>query len=146
MKMAHNIKRQKSFSTSSKPVGTASQSSPKSAELRSQAVGGPLLNEIFTESNLDNPNLLLSSDVLSRDLESDNFDNLLGDDSVNKDLDQFNFEIEEKNTNQLLVCDICVKQFAKLHHFVLHLKSHTGKFVCMICEKVSIKNLQRVVK
>lgn len=132
MKMAHPP-------TLSKPARTVSQSPPKSAKSKSQAVGGPLLNEIFTESDPDNPNLLLSSDVLGRDLESDTFDNLLGDDSVNKDLDQFNFEIEEKNTGQLLVCDICVKQFGKLPHFILHLKSHTGKFVCTICEKVSIK-------
>lgn len=136
--MVHNAKPPKNSSTLSKLARTVSDSPPKSA--KSQVVGGPLLNELFTESDLDNPNQMLSSDTTNLDLESDNFNNLLGDDSVNKDLDQFNFEIEDENTNRLLVCDICIKQFSKLYHLVLHLKSHTGKFICTKCEKVSTEN------
>lgn len=97
-------------------------------------LGGPLLNDVFTDSldlpqnefsqfhpNLDNQTLLL-----------DNEENL--DFGSVKDLDHFNFEIDDNQKH--FVCDLCLKQFAKLKLLVEHLKSHTGKYTCFKCLKV----------
>lgn len=117
----HNAK---SEPPASAPAGGENpvKASPKS----SKSLGGPLLNNFFTET-LDNVNLLAASGDLSLDFENLNVGSC--------ELDDFNFELGE--SKEQLVCDICLRPFGKLKHLVLHLKGHTGNFVCNICTKVN---------
>ncbi|XP_063902821.1 zinc finger protein 569-like [Zophobas morio] len=102
------------------------------------ALGGPLLNDIFTDSsdlqqsdlnqfdlNIDNQNLLLDNDNLT-------VENLLNENV--KDLDHFNFEIDD--SQKQFVCDICLKQFTKVKLLIIHLRHHTGDFMCYKCSKI----------
>lgn len=104
--------------------------------VKDSLVGGPLLNEVLTES-LDNSNILLQQfDIGNIDntnmlLDSENLgvDHLLTDNV--KYLEHFNFDIDE-NQEQFM-CDICLKSFCKLKLLVQHLKRHTGKYMCPHC-------------
>lgn len=104
-------------------------------------VGGPLLNDILSDS-LDNTNVLLQQTDFDMGLgnqnimletENLNVDNLLSDNV--KELDHFNFEIDENQ--EQFICDICLKEFPKLRSLILHLNKHIGKYCCHICKKVS---------
>ncbi|KAJ8979541.1 hypothetical protein NQ317_017689 [Molorchus minor] len=117
-----------------------------------ESVGGPLLlNDIIPDS-LDNSNLFLAqsaqTDINHFDLNSMenqnillenenlnlNVENILITDNV-KELGHFNFDIKEQETDRL-VCDICLKSFAKLRSLIQHIELHTGKFLCHQCNKV----------
>lgn len=106
-------------------------------------VGGPLLNDILTDS-MDNTNLLLSqsgfdisftNENILMETDNLNVDNLLMSENV-KELDHFNFELAENQ--EQFVCDICLKEFSKLKQLYLHLNKHTGKYYCKTCHKVNI--------
>lgn len=109
--------------------------------VKDSLVGGPLLNEVLTES-LDNSNILLQqTDMEQFDIGNiDNSNMLLDSENLGVDhlltdnvkyLEHFNFDIDE-NQEQFL-CDICLKSFSKLKLLVQHLKRHTGKYMCPHC-------------
>ncbi|KAK5646832.1 hypothetical protein RI129_005296 [Pyrocoelia pectoralis] len=99
-------------------------------------VGGPLLNDLLTDSldntNLILPNIELNLNVLENDALNLSVDNLLNDNV--KELDHFNFDITE--SQEQFVCDVCLKVFAKLKYLIQHLKKHTGRFTCGHCLKI----------
>lgn len=108
-------------------------------------IGGPLLNDMLTDS-LDNSNIMLQqTEMSSFDLENQNMliesDNLNVDNIFNenvKELEHFNFEIDE--TEERFVCDVCLKAFTKLKYLVMHLRKHTAKYFCYKCSKVFSRN------
>ncbi|XP_044268277.1 PR domain zinc finger protein 15-like [Tribolium madens] len=121
----------KMFMTSSSKT-SKSIVSPTKTDSRDVVLGGPLLNDMFTDSSdlqqfdlLDNQNLLLDSDNLT-------VENLLNDNV--KDLDHFNFEIDD--SQKQFICDICFKQFNKMKLLIVHLRQHTGDFMCFKCLKI----------
>lgn len=121
-----------------KPIVTSTRSSilPLNNQKSKDVVGGPLLNDLLTDS-LDNTNLVLPNIELNMNaLESDAMnlavDNLLTENV--KELDHFNFEIAE--SQEQYVCDICLKVFSKLYYLLQHLKKHTGRFTCGYCLKI----------
>lgn len=114
-------------------------------KIKESVIGGPLLNDILTDS-LDNSNLILhQTEINNFDLnnienqnilvESDNLnvDNLLTDNV--KGFDHFNFELDE--TQEQFICDVCLKAFTKLRLLILHLRKHTGRYTCPHCLTVS---------
>ncbi|RZC35583.1 PR domain zinc finger protein 15-like, partial [Asbolus verrucosus] len=126
-----------SFATS-QPKPTKNCESTSKVLCKDVALGGPLLNDMFTDSsdlqqadlnqfelNIDNQNLLLDADNLIEE-------NLLNENV--KDLDHFNFEIDD--SQKQFVCDICLKQFTKVKLLIIHLRHHTGDFVCFKCLKI----------
>lgn len=112
---------------------------------RREYIGGPLLNDMLTDS-LDNSNIMLQQTEMSNfDLVDQNMliesDNLSVDNILNgnvKELEHFNFEIDE--TEERFVCDVCLKAFNKLRLLVQHLKKHTAKYVCLKCTKIFCRN------
>ncbi|KAG5876662.1 hypothetical protein JTB14_027139 [Gonioctena quinquepunctata] len=114
---------------------------------KDNSMGGPMLNEIMTDS-LDNPSLVLPQNYLSEfDLSNiENQGKLLGNENLQlntesilnenvKDLESFNFELKEPDNDQLM-CDICLKSFKKLKLLILHMAQHTGRHTCHECNKV----------
>lgn len=106
-------------------------------------LGGPLLNDVLTDS-MDNTNLLLhQTDITRFDphnmennlLDNDNL-NLTVDNFIEDDDDKFNFNIDEDKDEY--VCDICLKPFVKLKRLVQHLQKHTGKYTCSECLVVGL--------
>lgn len=125
------------FSTS-QPKSSKNVESTINTPCKDVALGGPLLNDMFTDSSdlqqadlnqfdlsMDNQNLLLDNDNLI-------VENLLSENV--KDLDHFNFEIDDGQKQ--FVCDICLKQFTKVKLLIIHLRHHTGDFMCYKCLKV----------
>jgi hypothetical protein len=125
------------FSTS-QPKSSKNVESTINAPCKDVALGGPLLNDMFTDSSdlqqadlnqfdlsMDNQNLLLDNDNLI-------VENLLSENV--KDLDHFNFEIDDGQKQ--FVCDICLKQFTKVKLLIIHLRHHTGDFMCYKCLKI----------
>lgn len=114
-------------------------------EKKDAEIGGPLLNDMLTDS-LDNSNIVLQQTEMSAfDLENQNIliesDNLNVDNILNenvKEIEHFNFEIDK--TEEQFVCDICLKVFNKLRLLVQHLKKHTAKYFCSKCSKVFCRN------
>lgn len=108
-------------------------------------IGGPLLNDILTDS-LDNSNIMLQqTEMTNFDLDSQNIlmeadilnvDNILTENV--KEIEHFNFEIDE--TEERFVCDVCLKAFNKLNLLVMHLRKHTAKYFCHRCSKVFSRN------
>ncbi|EFA02991.2 hypothetical protein TcasGA2_TC010410 [Tribolium castaneum] len=116
----------------SSPKTSKSVVTPPKTDCRDVVLGGPLLNDMFTDSSdlqqfdlLDNQNLLLDNDNLT-------VENLLSDNV--KDLDHFNFEIDD--SQKQFICDICLKQFTKIKLLIVHLRHHTGDFMCYKCLKI----------
>lgn len=112
---------------------------------RDAIIGGPLLNDVLTDS-LDNSSVVLQqTEISSFELDNQNIliesDNLNVDNILNenvKDLEHFNFEIYE--TEEYFICDICLKAFNKLKLLVQHLKKHTAQYFCYKCSKVFCRN------
>lgn len=127
LKLIHKVCFTNSAPKQSKAV--VSQSKP---ECRDVALGGPLLNDMFTDSSdLQQFDIGLDQNLL---LDNDNLtvENLLSENV--KDLDHFNFEIDD-NQKQF-ICDICLKQFTKVKLLIIHLRHHTGDFMCTKCLKI----------
>ncbi|KAI4464468.1 finger putative transcription factor family-related [Holotrichia oblita] len=111
-------------------------------DIKDTMVGGPLLNDMLTDS-MDNTNLLLQQTDISRfDMHNDI---LLDNDNLNlvvenymPDDDNFNFNINEDKEEH--ICDICLKPFAKLKRLVQHLQKHTGKYACPECLVIFSRN------
>lgn len=59
-----------------------------------------------------------------------NVENILNED------ENFNFEMPKDIDPEKFVCDICLKEFAKLKLLIVHLNAHTGKFTCQRCMRV----------
>ncbi|KRT78578.1 zinc finger protein [Oryctes borbonicus] len=114
----------------------------KRGDTKDAMLGGPLLNDMLTDS-MDNTNLLLQQTDISRfDMHNDI---LLDNDNLNlavenfiQDDDNFNFNIDEDKVEH--ICDICLKPFAKLKRLVQHLQKHTGKYTCSECLVIFSRN------
>jgi hypothetical protein len=128
----------KMYFSTSQPKSSKNVESTINAPCKDVALGGPLLNDMFTDSSdlqqadlnqfdlsMDNQNLLLDNDNLI-------VENLLSENV--KDLDHFNFEIDDGQKQ--FVCDICLKQFTKVKLLIIHLRHHTGDFMCYKCLKI----------
>nr|XP_022918955.1 zinc finger protein 271-like isoform X1 [Onthophagus taurus] len=108
-------------------------------------VGGPLLNELLTDS-MDNTNLFLQQNIEDFDIQNiDNQNILLDGDSLNlgmdnliSDNDNFNFDLSADQEEH--VCDICMKPFNKLKQLIQHLQMHTGKYTCPKCLVIFSRN------
>lgn len=119
-----------------------SQAARRKGNIKDSMLGGPLLNDVLSDS-MDNTNLLLQQTDISRfDMQTIEKNVLLDSDNLNlsvenfiHDTDNFNFNIDEDKEQH--VCDICLKPFSKLKRLVQHLQKHTGKYTCSECLVVS---------
>ncbi|KAI4464477.1 zinc finger and btb domain-containing [Holotrichia oblita] len=123
-------------------IENSQQIKKRKNDIKDTMVGGPLLNDMLTDS-MDNTNLLLQQTDISRfDMHNDI---LLDNDNLNlvvenymPDDDNFNFNINEDKEEH--ICDICLKPFAKLKRLVQHLQKHTGKYACPECLVIFSRN------
>ena len=108
------------------------------------SLGGPLLNDILTDST-DNTHLLLPQMELSQfDIcHIDNQNVLLETENMNLSVDNLlnengNFNLDIGEFKEQIVCDICLKPFMKIKCLIQHLQKHTGRFKCPECLLVKL--------